>query len=269
MEPSLPNQTASFRRRIAATVRALRKERAWTQAELAGRLGLSQSRLSEIETGDGSFTAEQFLRLLQLFNVTTSRFTGQTPDDEAQLRNGLARLGAHHLQESTEVVPASDVDDLAAVVRDALVSGDPRLTTGLAPVLVANIHQLSLGKLFLDLARIGLERRLVWLAENTVDAIRRELTASPLPPRAWALNARHAAVVLQAFVDSVAGDEERRGGRDGGRAPDLLDASIRSKKTLEEVTAASTSLSRQWGIVTALSPIDFQQALRGARVAHP
>jgi transcriptional regulator with XRE-family HTH domain len=45
---------------IARNVRELRKERRWTQAELAKRLDLSQARLSEIEGGDGSFTAEQF-----------------------------------------------------------------------------------------------------------------------------------------------------------------------------------------------------------------
>ena len=55
------------RRRIAAKVRELRQSRNWTQAELSKRLQLSQSRLSEIERGAGSFTAEQFLLLLRLF----------------------------------------------------------------------------------------------------------------------------------------------------------------------------------------------------------
>ncbi len=265
MENNSQAQTLTSRRYIARTVRALRKERAWTQAELARHLGLSQSRLSEIENGDGSFTAEQFLVLLKLFNVTTARFSGQRPDDEAQLRNALARLGAHHLQESPDVVPRSETDDVATVVRDGLITGDPRVTTGLAPVLVAHIDRISIGKLFLDLARIGLERRLAWLAENTVDAIHRELTGAP--PRAWASGARRAAVVLQAFVDAAARDAL-------GRAqlnlpPDVLDPTIRSKKTLDEVAAASTAISQKWGIVTVITPDDFQQALRGAHVARP
>ena len=51
------------RQQIAAKVRELRRARRWTQAELAGHLQLSQNRLSDIERGDGSFTAEQFLLL--------------------------------------------------------------------------------------------------------------------------------------------------------------------------------------------------------------
>src|SRR5580658_8833730 len=90
------------RSEVAKNARELRKERRWTQAELAKRLDLSQARLSEIEGGDGSFTAEQFLLLLKLFNVGASRFApgaGASPghDREAQIQNALARLGALHL----------------------------------------------------------------------------------------------------------------------------------------------------------------------------
>src|SRR5271170_6034924 len=96
---------------IAKNVRELRKERRWTQAELAKRLDLSQARLSEIEGGDGSFTAEQFLLLLKLFNVGANRFApsagpSASHDREAQIRNALARLGALHLQENRDVLPS-------------------------------------------------------------------------------------------------------------------------------------------------------------------
>src|SRR5262245_15672041 len=87
------------RRRIADQVRALRQERHWTQATLADRLGLSQSRLSEIERGAGSFTAEQLLAMLRTFNVPLSYFAAPTRDPEAEIQNALARLGAAHLQE--------------------------------------------------------------------------------------------------------------------------------------------------------------------------
>src|SRR5580658_327261 len=95
------------RSEIARTVRELRKERRWTQAELAKRLDLSQARLSEIEGGDGSFTAEQFLLLLRLFNVGTNRFapsggSSAGHDHEAQIQNALARLGALHLKENRD-----------------------------------------------------------------------------------------------------------------------------------------------------------------------
>src|SRR5205085_1676215 len=104
--------------------------------DLARKLGLSQSRLSEIERGDGSFTAEQFLLILTLFNVSTSQFTGEGQDPGLQLQNALARLGAHHLQESSEVVPSDDLDNLVEVVDETLIRGDPRQTAALAPVLV-------------------------------------------------------------------------------------------------------------------------------------
>src|SRR6185436_20500519 len=75
MKPRKPATELDRRRSdVAAKVRALRKARRWTQAELGKRLGLSQARLSEIEGGDGSFTAEQLLLLLKLFNVGASRF---------------------------------------------------------------------------------------------------------------------------------------------------------------------------------------------------
>src|SRR6476469_4792741 len=105
------SRKSAGRARISATVRALRKERGWTQAELAEKLGLSQNRLSEVERGDGSFTAEQFLLILKLFNVTTSRFADAT-DRPQQLQNALARRGASHLQESAGVVPADDLADV-------------------------------------------------------------------------------------------------------------------------------------------------------------
>jgi hypothetical protein len=126
------------------------------------------------------------------------------------------------------------------------------------------IDKFSLMKLYLELVRIGLERRLAWLAENTVEAIRFEMAEAP--PRAWVLAARRATVLLESFLESISGDLP---GEDSGkRAPDVLDPTIRSKKTLAEVVEVSSPISRKWGVVTTLSPKNFQQALRGARVAR-
>src|SRR5262245_3590350 len=76
--------------RIAGRVRALRKDRRWTQAELAEHLHLSQNRLSEIERGGGSFTAEQFLAILKLFNIPVTHFAAARRRD-MELQNALAR----------------------------------------------------------------------------------------------------------------------------------------------------------------------------------
>jgi len=251
------------RSEIAKVVRALRRDRAWTQSDLARKLGLSQSRLSEIESGAGSFTAEQFLQILKLFNVTTSRFTDGGPDRQAQIQNALARLGAHHLQEQSDLVPAEDLDEPSEVVRDTLIEGEPRFLTALAPVLVSNIDRISLGKLYLDLGKVGLERRLGWICENTLAAL--NLALQDEVPRSWAQRARRAEVVLSAFLDATPVT-----GSANGKPPlvDTLDRSIRSKKTLDQVKASSSDISRKWDIVSSLTVADFAESLRAARVAH-
>jgi transcriptional regulator with XRE-family HTH domain len=58
-----------LRLQISTKVRDLHTGRRWTQAELAKPLGRSQARLSEVERGQGSFSAEQLLEILRLFNV--------------------------------------------------------------------------------------------------------------------------------------------------------------------------------------------------------
>ena len=50
------------RLQVARKVRELRTRLNWTQIELARKLGLSQGRLSALERGTGSFTAEQLLK---------------------------------------------------------------------------------------------------------------------------------------------------------------------------------------------------------------
>jgi transcriptional regulator with XRE-family HTH domain len=251
------------REEIANTVRGLRRDRAWTQAELARKLGLSQSRLSEIENGLGSFTAEQFLQILKLFNVTTTRFTGGGVDRQAQIQNALARLGAHQLQEQSDLVPAEDLDEPTEVVRETLIEGEPRFLAALAPVLVSNIDRISLGKLYLDLGKVGLERRLGWICENTLVAL--SLALQDDVPRSWAQHGRRAEVVLNAFLDATPTTRAAN-----GKPPlvDALDRSIRSKKTLDQVKASSSDISRKWDIVSSLTAADFAESLRAARVAH-
>ncbi len=247
------------RAHIARRVHELRKGRRWTQAELARHLDLSQSRLSEIERGDGSFTAEQFLAILRLFNVTASDFATALAGPRSGLQNALARLGALQLQESANVLPSERLSDVSAVIREVIVSSQlPRQITALAPVLVSNVDQVTLERLFAQLVDAGLERRLGWVVENTLEAIRRELPGLPAKT-AWRRPYHRAQVVLASFLEFVRLDPDRP------RAPDVLDEGIRSQRTLEEVRAVSSAISKRWGIVTALQPDDFVEALRGAR----
>lgn len=250
------------RERIAEVVRGLRRERAWTQAELAKKLDISQGRLSQIESGGGSFSAEQLLLILKLFNVTPARFTDGLENPGSQLQNALARLGARHLYEGDDVLPAASSDDASKIVAEALTEGDPRLTAALAPVVVSNIDRIPLAKAQLDLARAGFERRLPWLCENLVEAIQSELKTRP--PQSWAKEARRADLVLKLFLGSAAPPSE------GALADwDALDSGIRTMKTALVVREAASEPSRKWRIITSLTPQDFARALRDARATHP
>jgi transcriptional regulator with XRE-family HTH domain len=250
------------RGKIAHEIRGLRLERRWTQAGLAERLGLSQNRLSEIERGDGSFTAEQFLRVLRLFNVDLRRFAPEKEDHDSALQNALSRLGAAELQESADVLPTDEHSDAAAVVREALAGGVPRFLTALAPVLVRNVDRLRLKKLFVDLRDAGLEHRLGWVVENTVEAARAELAAGA--PRKWAQLCRRAELVLGRFLLAIPTPTAEP----LPEVLDLIDPSIRSDQSLKEVNAAASAISRKWKVVSGLQPQDFLKALRTARVEN-
>ena len=252
------------RAEIAENVRELRKERRWTQAELAKRLDLSQARLSEIEGGDGSFTAEQFLLLLKLFNVGANRFAPSAGSSagharEAQIQNALVRLGALHLQESRDVLPSERLDEVRSAVRETLVLAEsPRLVTALAPVLVTNAEQVNLNKLQLELSEAGLPRRLPWLVENIINAL--DHSEPQTSSRAWVRLCRRAYVLLRTFLDAARADPSL--GSSG--APDVLDSNIRSKRSSDDIAAASSPISKRWRVVTSLQPEDFAHALASA-----
>jgi transcriptional regulator with XRE-family HTH domain len=250
------------RARIVGRVRALREERRWTQAELARHLGLSQSRLSEIERGAGSFTAEQFVAILRLFNVGIDAFTpGAEPT--AELQNALARLGATHLHENVQVIPAPRLDVVENAIRETIAhAASPRLLTALAPVLVRNVDRIHLAAIATRLAELGLERRWAWILDNTLAALRGERGSDV--PRRWALRYRRAEVSLVLFLDSVS-DRLAEPGRSRATR-DLLDPEIRTARTVAELEVSASEISKRWGIVTAIQPADFTAALRAARV---
>ncbi len=254
-------KTETPRKAIATKIRKLRIERRWTQAELSKRLGLSQSRLSEIEGGQGSFTAEQFLAILKLFNVSVTHFASERRPS-MELQNTLARLGAVHLQESPDVLPSDLRDEVEDIVREVLFTAEsPRHVTSLAPVLVRNIDRVSFKKLRAQFTEAGLQRRLGWLIENTLAAVRHELSQDL--PRKWTQLYLRAEVVLSALP---ALKLPSRG--DIAGAPDILDPDILSSKTLAEVKRHRSAASRRWGIATDLQPEDFVEALRASRATR-
>jgi transcriptional regulator with XRE-family HTH domain len=248
------------RKKIAAKVRELRLARKLTQVELAKRLHISQSRLSEIEHGGGSFTAEQFLEVLRLFNAAASDFVEDARDQGLELQNALARLGARHLHESA-TVGSTLLQEVHDVVRETLLDGSPRLITALASVLATHVQSLNLPKLYAELGKLGLERRLAWVVENTLVALDVLAKESGSDAKRWSKLKRRAEVPFRLFLNLIGSR-----GEDPlwSIAPDPLDRTIRSLRTLEEVKRSASKPSERWGIATSLQPDDFVQALRAS-----
>lgn len=246
---------------ISARVRELRVARRWTQKELAAQLGLSQSRLSEIETGQGAFTAEQFLRILQLFNVTVDRFAQRRTEVASQLQNAIARLGASHLFESDTVLPSERLQEVLPVIRETLVAPESsRQVTGLAPVIVNHINDINISKLEGELAALGRERRLYWLIDSVREAVEREEKTDL--PREWRVRYRRAAALCGLSLQHWRAQAART-----RIVPDALDPEIASAESLAEVQAEASETARRWRIITRIKADDFTAALREARDA--
>lgn len=241
---------------VAAKIRGLRRDRRWTQAELGRRLGLSQARLSQIERGDGSFTAEQLLTALALFNVSMDHFV-RAADRNAVLHNSLARLGATHLAEISETPPSAGLERPEDVIVEALVSiASPRQITALAAVLARQTDIGVLRRVDARLTELGLERRFRWVVDNTNEAIRADLNTEL--PREWAQRYRRVNITLAEFL-AVARAHRTEAPRD------ILDQDIRTTKSVDATAKESSSISRAWGIVTSIQVEDFRTALGAAR----
>ncbi len=248
------------RARIAARVRALRQERGWTQAQLARALGLSQARLSEIERGGGSFTAEQLLEVLRIFNVTVDVFAEprQVADE---LQGALERLGAAHLRTDSRVLPSVRVGEVRAAVRETLLAPrHSRLILALGPVIVANVDDLSLDALHDDLSAVGFSARVPWLVENVLGGLTLLTPTSDLP-RSTEAGRRRARLVLGNFVARHPAPL-----RSESSPLDHLDGNVRSERSLAEVLAGASEISLRWGVVSELQPGDFAEAMTAAHV---
>ncbi|MBI5211634.1 MAG: helix-turn-helix transcriptional regulator [Elusimicrobia bacterium] len=256
--------TYKSRENIGNRVRALRRERRWTQQRLASLLGLSQGYLSQLERGRGSFSADQLLLILKHFNVPIDYFSPEKGQAGDQVQNALAREGATHLIES-ELIPSEKLKNAADAIREALVSAESaRQIAAVAPILVSHAGQLNLTKLRTELAELGLENRLGWAIDNTLDAIQQE--SSQVLPREWRLKYRRAALTIQLFFRPWA-EFVRPPGPAEPPAQDVLDPDITSAETLQQVREELPHIARRWRIVTRIEVDDFVRALRAARGA--
>ena len=81
---------------LSSHLRALRKAKGWSQAELGRRLGLSQARVARIEGEPLSISVEQLLRVLAALDVGVALEPMQvqgSQDTEVELK-GLSAVAA-------------------------------------------------------------------------------------------------------------------------------------------------------------------------------
>ncbi len=253
----------NFQKSIARKVCTLRRERLWPQFLLATQLGISQNRLSEIENGHGSFTAEQLITILKLFNVPIDYFDTSANSAHAALQNALVRFGAKHLGETDGPIPPQAFYDVGTVVREALnFATSPRQIAALAPVFVENIGTSIINRL-LQPPEAVLSNRVFWLLENILEAINRELTQKdrPLAPALVTKYTR-----AKTLLDFVLTNPNMN--HSPVQFDDILDQDLITPQSVEEARQNSSSISKKWRVVTRLQPEDFQQALKNAHEIH-
>lgn len=242
------------RQRVAAKVRALRRARGLTQAELSRSLGLSQARLSEIESGNGSFTAEQLIAVLTLFNVDIAQFLPPANEDD-ELQNALIQHGATHLRQVPGVASSGRyAAPSLAILAVLLTPRSARFVTALGPVLLKHVDSVSLPALRERLADAGRLARLGWLIQNVRDAL-----LLPPPNKDADLRRRvsRAILVLSNELDVFPAPPTPL-----RSAPDVFDPTLRSAESLNIVWNQQASpISRRWGIATDIQPDDYRKAI--------
>ncbi|NTW85658.1 MAG: helix-turn-helix transcriptional regulator [Holophagaceae bacterium] len=252
----------NYRKRISDKLLSLRRKRGFTQAELAKRLGLGQGTYSRVEHGNASLSAEQFLEVLAIFNVTASAFNPRE-DLGGDIQNALLRLGASHLLGDTSRLPDDRLDHVGEVFREVLADGtQSRHITSLAPVFVRCQKDVHLKRLWAQFVGYGLENRLGWALENIRKAL--SLASGHNLTRQHATAIRAAERALDPFL--LWAETQRLRIVEGH--DDLLGLSSLGAKSRNEVLASSSDISRRWGVISRILPEDFFEALRAADVAR-
>lgn len=243
---------------ISNGVQRLRRDHRWTQGQFAKILGLSQSRFSQIERGQGSFTAEQFLVILKVFNISLDYFLPVMRKEKTELQNALARFGATHLYEDNESLPSEKFSQVTNVIYETLVGAESsRQVIGLAPVIVLHSRNINLNKLKTDLQRIGFVNRVGWLVENILFAVKYEL--GTISQQGWISKYKRAETILNNFAKFCGHFAQEN------EVEDIFDSKITSEKTIEDVKKMRSDISKKWHIISRIMPEDFAKALDAAR----
>lgn len=247
-----------IRKIISEKVKQARKERRYTQLEIAKLLSLSQSRYSEIENEFGSFTAEQLVLLIKHFNLPLSYFVGNVlaGDVSSQLQNALSRLGARGLQEDPRILPSENIAEVNKVILETIVSADSaRQITALAPVIANNYDRIDIAALSGSLSACSRTQRLGWILESTVEALQMELEKCPLRRDDKLLYLR-AIPFLKQYLEAIP---------PVAFLEDFLDKNITTAKTVTRLKTSRSELAKRWKILTRITTDDFVKALKESR----
>jgi transcriptional regulator with XRE-family HTH domain len=84
---------------VGQKIRQIRKSRRLTQADLAGRIGVTQSDLSRMENGEYKVGLDTLFRILQVFELSMSRFFEEPATDAPETEESSAPDAASETQQ--------------------------------------------------------------------------------------------------------------------------------------------------------------------------
>lgn len=129
MEPRLfVMHDAALRKEFGARLKALRKQKNWSQKELALRVDIRFQQLNKYESGLNVPPADMLLKLAHTLDVTVDHLLTGNPVDDSPLANS-------RLIRRFKVLEGLNQDDQDTVIKviDAMIAKD-RMETALAPV---------------------------------------------------------------------------------------------------------------------------------------
>ncbi len=253
----------NFGKSITEGIKRIRKERHFTQEEFARLLGISQQQFSAIERENGSISAEQFLVILNRFNLPIDYFVKKEPVSEnSVLQNALSRLGASHLMEIPEIFVPEKYNHPNEVIFETLDNApSARLIAALAPVIVKNTQRINFNLIERKLFDVDRQNRLWWVLESTSRSLQNRLKEVVLS-RDIKLLYRRAEKTLATHILFKGHLEPKKLPQQKTITEDILDTGIRSEKTLNSIKLNLDPIAKKWNIITGIKQSDFDEMLK-------
>lgn len=247
------NILETYKEHIGEKLKKIRRDRQLSQQNLSGLLDISQAQFSKIESGKQSLTAEQFLYLIEKFNLSIDQFVKEKKlnDITAILQNALIQLGATHLRQVPHIiVPQKYLDYNEVIIETLLLAPSSRLITALAPVIIKNYSEISYHLIIDRLETQKLTNRFGWVLEATWRKI---------------YTGEKAYYLLERKLLDL-GHPKKNKINPNEFFEDTLDRDILTEKTLNQVLKNRDYLAKKWHIITRLKIEDFEKALIEANV---